>query len=44
MAARGLVCTVTVAVAGLVPSSVTEAGVIAHVDADGKPLQLKVTV
>ena len=43
-AARGVVCTVTVAVAGFVPSSATEEGVITHVVAAGKPLQPNVTV
>jgi hypothetical protein len=42
--ARAVVRTVTVAVAGLVPSSVTARGVITQVEAAGKPLQFNVTV
>ena len=41
-AARTVVCTVTIAVAGVVPPGVT-IGVITHVEAGGKPLQLNAT-
>jgi len=44
MAARAVVCTVTVALVGLLPSSVTDGGVMTHVAAIGKPPQLSVTI
>jgi hypothetical protein len=44
MAARAVVCTVTVALVGLLPSSVTDPGVMTQVEAVGKPSQLNATV
>jgi hypothetical protein len=40
---RAVVVTVTVALAALVPSGVTEAGETEHVAADGTPVQLRDT-